>query len=133
MPVTGAKKSSWELEHVYGTVGRDTDGTGLLNLDEKWSGEYAVVIKLWRESGEKLTGYLQSTADIRRVTHTVEEYHRQIRKEQKKGVFTNGTALEKPVYPACRNIRKEWAMLLADWGVIARQPATKPGNRFELL
>jgi transposase-like protein len=52
----------------------------------------------------------------------VESYHRQIRKVTKnKGVFTNDTALEKLVYPAYRNIKKEWTRPLANWGQSARQ------------
>lgn len=60
------------------------------------------------------------------TTNTVEEHHRQIRKVTKnKGVFPNDTTLEKLVYLVYRNIRKKWAMPLANWAVISQQLAIK--------
>ena len=60
--------------------------------------------------------------------------HLQIRKVTKnKGGFPSGTAREKLVYLAYRNIRKKWTMPLANWATISQQLAIKFGNRFKLL
>lgn len=53
------------------------------------------------------------------TTNIVEGYHRQIREVTKnKGGFPNDTALEKLVYSAYRNIRKEWTMPIANWATM---------------
>lgn len=81
------------------------------NLELKWGEDYPIVIKSWRDNWDKLSAYFQYSDDIRKMiytTNTVEGYHRQIRKVTKnKGVFTSDTALEKLVYLAYRNIRRD--------------------------
>ncbi len=62
------------------------------------------------------------------------QLNRQISKGTKnEGVSPTDTALEKFAYLACRNIRKKWFMLLANWGTISQQLAIKFEERFKLL
>ena len=79
-------------------------------LEAKWGEMYPIVIKSWRDNWERLMEHFQYTPSIRKLiytTNTVDGYHRQVRKVTKtKGVFPTDTALEKLVYLAYRNIRK---------------------------
>lgn len=126
-----------DLKRVYQAVNREGAEMELDKLDEKWGGQYPIVIKSWRDNWLRLSAYFEFAKEIRRLiytTNTVEGYHRQVRKVTKnKGVFPNDTALEKLVYLAYRNIRKKWTMPLANWGTTAQQLAIKFGERFKLL
>lgn len=99
-----------DLKTVYQAVSKDSAEGALDQLESKWGEDYPIVIKSWRDNWDLLTEYFQYTAPIRKLiytTNTVEGYHRQIRKVTKnKGVFTNDQSLEKLVYLAYRNIRK---------------------------
>ena len=99
-----------DLKCVYQAVNKESAENELLKLDEKWGEQYPVVIRSWQDNWDKLSEYFQYTPVIRKLiytTNTVEGYHRQIRKVTKnKGVFPSDTALEKLVYLAYRNIRK---------------------------
>lgn len=126
-----------DLKLVYRAVSKEAAEAELDNLDSKWSEQYPIVIKSWRDNWERLTEYFQYTKEIRRLiytTNTVEGCHRQIRKVTKnKGVFPSDTALEKLVYLAYRNIREKWTMPLANWALISQQLAIKFGDRFEIM
>lgn len=126
-----------DLKRVYQAVNREGAEMELDKLEEKWGGQYPIVIKSWRDNWLRLSAYFEFAKEIRRLiytTNTVEGYHRQVRKVTKnKGVFPNDTALEKLVYLAYRNIRKKWTMPLANWGTTAQQLAIKFGERFKLL
>lgn len=126
-----------DLKRIYQAVNKETAERELLNLEEKWGGQYPVVVKSWQDNWDKLSAYFQFTAPIRKLiytTNTVEGYHRQVRKVTKnKGVFTNDTALEKLVYLAYRNIRKKWTMPLAEWGKTAQQMAIIFQDRLALF
>lgn len=107
-----------DLKRVYQAVNREGAEMELDKLEEKWGGQYPIVIKSWRDNWLRLSAYIEFSKEIRRLiytTNTVEGYHRQVRKVTKnKGVFPNDTALEKLVYLAYRNIRKKWTMPLAN-------------------
>lgn len=126
-----------ELKLVYAAQTKEGAEVALDSLEKKWSEQYPIVIKSWRDKWDNLTSYFQYTAAIRHIiytTNTVEGYHRQIRKITKtKGVFTSDAALEKLVYLAYRNIKKKWTRPLANWGQSAQQLAIKFGNRFQIM
>ena len=126
-----------DLKGVYQAVNKESAESSLDNLELKWGEQYPIVIKSWRDNWERLSAYFAYTEGIRRMiytTNTVEGYHRQLRKVTKsKGVFPNDTALEKLVYLAYRNIRKNWNMPLSNWGTTAQQLAIKFGDRFKIL
>jgi len=126
-----------DLKTVYQAVNKETAESNLDSLELKWSEQYPIVIKSWRDNWERLSAYFEYTEGIRRMiytTNTVEGYHRQLRKVTKnKGVFPNDTALEKLIYLAYRNIRKKWNMPLSNWGTTAQQLAIKFGERFKIL
>lgn len=69
----------------------------LLELEEKWGEKYPLVIKLWQNNWENLSGYFKYSGPVRKLIYTtnpIEGLHRQIRKFTKtKGSFTSTNAL----------------------------------------
>ena len=126
-----------DLKLVYAAQTKDAAELALDRLEEKWGGQYPIVIKSWRDKWENLSHYFKYTADIRRIiytTNTVEGYHRQVRKVTKtKGVFPNDDAILKLVYLAYRNIKKKWTMPISNWGQTAQQLAIAFEERFQIM
>ncbi len=81
---------------------------------------------------ERLTVYFQNTKEIRLLiytTNTVEGYHRQIRKvTENKGGFPSGTALEKLVFLAYRNISEQWTTSLVNFSYTLIRVSLNWGN-----
>ena len=126
-----------DLRCVYAALTRDAAELALDKLEEKWGGQYPVVIKSWRDKWENLSHYFQYTSTIRHMIYTtniVEGYHRQVRKVTKtKGVFPNDDAVFKLVWLAYRNIKKKWTKPTSNWGLTAQQLAIAFGERFRIL
>ena len=126
-----------DLKLAYQAVSKEQAEVELDNLELKRREDYPIVIKFWRDKGEKLSAYFQYSDQIRRMiytTNTVERCHRPIRKVTKnKGIFTNDTALEKLVYLASRNFRKKWTMPWANWRKTSQQLDILYPDRFRLL
>lgn len=126
-----------DLKTVYQAMTKEEAEINLQKLEDKWTEQYPIVIRSWKDNWDTLSAYFQFTAPIRRIiytTNTVEGYHRQIRKVTKnKGVFTCDSALEKLVYLAYKNVAKKWTMPIANWGTTAQQLAIKYPERFILF
>ena len=116
-----------DLKPVYQADTLDQAECCMDKLEEKWGGEYQVVIESWRRNWERLTTYFRYDKSIRKLIYTtnaIEGFHRQVRKVTKtKGAFTSDMALLKLIYLAQRNIKKKWTMPLANWGVTAQRLA----------
>lgn len=68
-----------DLKRVYQAVNREGAEMELDKLDEKWGGQYPIVIKSWRDNWLRLSAYFEFAKEIRRLiytTNTVEGYHR---------------------------------------------------------
>ena len=124
------------LKPVYRAGTKDTAGTGLGGLAQKWQGKYPIVTRSRQDNRDRAYTYFQCTAPVRKLIYTtnaVEGPHRQIRKVTKaKGAFTSDMALQKPVYLATGNIEKKWASPLRNWGLTVRQPAIEFEHRLPL-
>jgi transposase-like protein len=125
-----------DLKKVYRAVNKEVAEDELLNLEEKWSQKYPIVIESWQRNWNELSQYFQYTEPIRKIIYTtnaVEGFHRQVRKVTKtKGAFTNDMSLLKLVYLATRNIEKNWTAPLHNWSLTIQQLYIKFGNRIPL-
>ena len=125
-----------DLKLVYRATSKEVAEDRLLDLEEKWSGKYPVVIESWQRNWEQLSQYFQYTEPIRKIIYTtnaVEGFHRQVRKVTKtKGAFTSDMALLKLVYLATRNIEKKWTSPLHNWSLTVQQLYIKFGDRIPL-
>jgi transposase-like protein len=114
-----------DLRHVYGASTREAAEVALEALDEKWSKQYAVAIRSWKNNWEDLATFFRFPAEIRRLiytTNSVEGYNRQLRKVIKsKGAFPSGDSARKLLFLAYRDITKKWTMPIVNWPLILNQ------------
>jgi transposase-like protein len=62
----------------------------LATLKDKWSNKYPMVIGFWKSNWPKLSNYfkyLECLRNLINTTNTIEGYHREIRKNTKKGIL----------------------------------------------
>jgi transposase-like protein len=116
-----------DLKPVYRAANKGAAEAALDELDERWGGQYPIVIKSWRSKWENLSYYFKYPADIRRVIYTtnaVEAVHRQFRKLTKtKGAFPNENRLLKLLYAGIQNASKKWTMPIQNWNLTLSQLA----------
>lgn len=131
-----SKEFMKDLKMIYQAPTKDKAELELVNLDEKWSVKYPIVIKSWYSNWDKLTTYFAYDERIRKLIYTtnaVEGFHRQVRKITKtKGAFTNDMALLKLIYLAVENISEKWTSPLANWAITSQQLYIKFGDRMQL-
>ncbi len=116
-----------DLKPVYRAANKGAAEAALDELEERWGGQYPIVIKSWRSKWENLSYYFKYPADIRRVIYTtnaVEAVHRQFRKLTKtKGAFPNENSLLKLLYVGMKNASKKWTMPIQNWNLTLSQLA----------
>ena len=97
----------------------------LLELDDKWSKKYPLVLKSWHSNWERLTQYFKYPAVLRKMIYTtniIEGLHRQMRRYTKnKGAFTSESALLKIIYCACQKAMEKWVQPVPNWALIISQ------------
>lgn len=123
-----------DLKLVYKAPTREAAETRLLELAERWSDKYAVVVRSWECNWEDLATMFDYPPDIRRLiytTNTVEGYNRQLRKVIKsKGAFPTGEAARKLLFLANRDITRKWTAPVHNWRCILNQLAIRFEGRF---
>ncbi len=97
----------------------------IIELDDKWGKQYAMVLKSWQTKWDNLATYFKYSSEIRRLIYTtnaVEGFHRQVRKYTKsKGAFTSENALVKLIYSAYQRISDKWNQPMHNWALIVSQ------------
>lgn len=116
-----------DLKPVYRAANKGAAEAALNELEERWGGQYPIVIKSWRSKWENLSVYFKYPADIRRIIYTtnaIEAVHRQFRKLTKtKGAFPNENSLLKLLYVGIQNASKKWTMPIQNWNLTLSQLA----------
>lgn len=125
-----------DLKLVYKAVNKATAEDELLNLEEKWTKKYPVVIQSWQNNWDNLSTYFAYDEHIRRLIYTtnaVEGFHRQVRKVTKtKGAFSSDIALQKLIYLVVNNISKKWTKPIPNWSLTVQQLYIRFGNRMKI-
>ena len=125
-----------DLKKVYKAPSKEAAEHNLLELNEKWSKKYPVVLKSWHNNWENLSNYFKFSAEIRRIIYTtnaIEGFHRQVRKYTKtKGAFTSETAMLKLVFCAIQNIKEKWTQPIQNWALTVSQLNIYFGDRMIL-
>ena len=92
---------------------------------EKWDRQYPNILKSWDRNWAELTTFFEYPQEIRKIiytTHTVESYHRMVRKFTKsKAVFPTDDSIRKVIYMSVSEISKKWTMPVHDWGLAYQQ------------
>lgn len=117
-----------DLKEVYRASTLDIAETGLLKLDEKWSGKCPSAVKGWRDNWVHLSTFFAFPAEVRKMIYTtnaVEALHRQYRKVTKtKGAFPTDDALKKMLYLATLDLKgsfrskRDWPTMLGQLKIV---------------
>lgn len=124
-----------DLRAIYQAPTRDLAETRLLELGERWSGQYAVAVRSWERAWDQLATMFDYPPDIRRLIYTtnaVEGYNRQLRKVTKtKGAFPTVESVRKLLFLVNRNVTAKWTTV-PNWACIRNQLAIRFDGRFPL-
>ena len=125
-----------DLKAVYQAPTREAAETKLLELSERWSGQYAMAVRSWELHWEDLATMYEYPAEIRRLiytTNSVEGYNRQLRKATKtKGALPSAEAARKLLYLVNRDITRKWTMPVYNWAKIRNQLAIRFEGRYPI-
>lgn len=124
-----------DLRTIYQAPTREVAETRLLELGERWGGQYAVAVRSWERAWDQLATMFDYPSDIRRLIYTtnaVEGYNRQLRKVTKtKGAFPTVESVRKLLFLVNRNVTAKWATM-PNWATIRNQLAIRFEGRFPL-
>jgi transposase-like protein len=124
-----------DLRAIYQAPTRDMAETRLLEVGERWSGQYAVAVRAWERAWDQLATMFDYPPAIRRLIYTtnaVEGYNRQLRKVTKtKGAFPTVESVRKLLFLVNRNVTAKWATM-PNWASIRNQLAIRFDGRFPL-
>lgn len=102
------KKVAAALKPIYSAPTIDAAADALDDFELEWGDRYPATVKVWRDSWERFTPFLQFDQGIRKVIYTtnaIESLNYQLRKVTKtKGHFPTDDAVLKILYLALRNI-----------------------------
>lgn len=108
-----------DLKPVYQASTKEAAEMALDELEEKWGGQYPVVLQSWRRKWHLLSAYFKYPPALRKIIYTtnaVEAVHRQFRKLTKtKGAFSNENSLLKLLYSGIMIATQKWTMPVHDW------------------
>src|SRR5689334_14741228 len=125
-----------DLRKIYTAPTREAGEQALLELGERWGGQYAVAVRSWEQNWEDLATMFDYPAEIRRLiytTNTVEGYNRQLRKVTKtKGALPSAEAARKLLFLATCDITRRWTAPIFNWTQIRNQLSIRFEGRFPL-
>ncbi len=122
-----------DLRTIYQAPTRELAETRLLELGERWGGQYAMAVRSWERAWDQLATMFDYPPDIRRLIYTtnaVEGYNRQLRKVTKtKGAFPTVESVRKLLFLVNRNVTAKWTTM-QNWATIRNQLAIRFDGRF---
>jgi len=128
------KRVAHDLRQIYQAVTVEEAEGRLLEFEERWGNQYAVIGKTWRRHWAGITPLFAYPAEIRRsiyTTNIVESLHMSLRKVIKtRGSFPSEEAALKLLYLALKNVRKRW-QATRDWKPSLNHFTLLWGSRFE--
>lgn len=96
------------LRPVYTAVNAEAAAEAMDEFELEWGDRYPGVVRLWRDSWERLTPFLAYPADLRRIVYTtnmIESVNYQLRKvSRNRGHFPHGPAALKLLRLVARDI-----------------------------
>ena len=125
-----------DLKLVYRAPTKDKAESELINLSEKWSKKYPLVLQSWEKNWDDLSTYFCFPQEVRKIIYTtnrLENFNRQLRKVTKnRSVFPTDQALQKLLYLATKDIMRKWNSPLKNWGRTVQLLAIHFPNRIQL-
>jgi len=88
-------------------------------FEEKWGGQYPMVVKSWRSNWANIITFFDFPKEIRKVIYTtnaIESINSQLRKVvKKKGAFPTPESVRKVMYLAMMRASERWSRPVKDW------------------
>ena len=110
------------MKNIYNATNKEVAATELYNLEKKWGGKYPYTILSQRNNWDDLTISFQFSLEIKKIiyiTNFIESLNGKIRKYTKsKLLFPLDDAVKKTVYLSLVEIKKQWTMLISNWGIM---------------
>jgi putative transposase len=108
-----------DLKKIYSAATVEAAEQALDAFEEKWSEQYPMAAKSWRERWENvipLFGYPEPIRKVIYTTNAIESVNSQLRKVTKKrGAFPTDDSVRKILYLAIQRASKKWTMPIRDW------------------
>ena len=108
-----------DLKKVYSAATAEAAEQALAAFEAKWSEQYPMAAKSWRDRWENVIPFFGYPEPIRKAIYTtnaVESLNAQLRKVTKKrGAFPTDDSVRKVLYLAVMRASKKWTMPIRDW------------------
>ena len=119
VPWKNRKAVARDLKKVYSAATAEAAEQALGAFEEKWSEQYPMASKSWRDRWENVIPFFGYPEPIRKVIYTtnaIESLNAQLRKvTRKRGAFPTDDSVRKILYLAISRAAKKWSMPIRDW------------------
>ena len=127
VPYSHKRAFCGDMRAIYQAPTEEAALEAFSQLEEKWSTECLLAVKVWERNWDRISTMFQFTPEIRRLVYTtnpIESFHRQLRKVSKnRSVFPDDQALLRLLYLVTEQITKKWTMPIRGWQKILDQLA----------
>ena len=119
VPWKNRKAVARDLKKIYSAATAEAAEQALGEFEEKWSEQYPMAAKSWRDRWENVIPFFGYPEPIRKVIYTtnaIESLNAQLRKvTRKRGAFPTDDSVRKILYLAIQRASKKWTMPIRDW------------------
>jgi len=119
VPWKNRKAVARDLKKIYSAATAEAAEQALGEFEEKWSEQYPMAAKSWRDRWENVTPFFGYPEPIRKVIYTtnaIESLNAQLRKvTRKRGAFPTDDSVRKILYLAIQRASKKWTMPIRNW------------------
>jgi len=119
VPWKNRKAVARDLKKVYSAATAEAAEQALGAFEEKWSEQYPMASKSWRDRWENVIPFFGYPEPIRKVIYTtnaIESLNAQLRKvTRKRGAFPTDDSVRKILYLAIQRASKKWTMPIRNW------------------
>ncbi len=119
VPWKNRKAVARDLKKIYSAATAEAAEQALCAFEEKWSEQYPMAAKSWRDRWENVIPFFGYPEPIRKVIYTtnaIESLNAQLRKvTRKRGAFPTDDSVRKILYLAIQRASKKWTMPIRNW------------------
>ena len=119
VPWKNRKAVARDLKKIYSAATAEAAEQALSAFEEKWSEQYPMASKSWRDRWENVIPFFGYPEPIRKVIYTtnaIESLNAQLRKvTRKRGAFPTDDSVRKILYLAIQRASKKWTMPIRNW------------------
>ena len=119
VPWKNRKAVARDLKKIYSAATVEAAEQALSAFEEKWSEQYPMASKSWRDRWENVIPFFGYPEPIRKVIYTtnaIESLNAQLRKvTRKRGAFPTDDSVRKILYLAIQRASKKWTMPIRNW------------------